>query len=721
MSLKTLIYLCLILFGEISLVLSKAPNAEIIPMDEVAMQKMHKVTAPSLSNDNLYAVFPENYWDDATGKVQSNLKYTNLETKETKDLTTIVSGQKDTAPLFSTAFPNHLFFTRSASGKSGLYYMKFPPTEGDEPVQLTSYPISVGNYAINKNTLMFSADMLTTCETMQCTADNDKKIEERGSNTYQEYTKLMVRHWDFWYKQGYNSHPFYQKLKLSEDKTKIELDGEPVDMLSTQQKNSPPIENGPEQFSISNNEKFIAFSVHEDDEKMSYNTKWDIYVYNVEKKRIQILTGDLPGRCQNPKFNDDDTKIAFLCMDRAGLESDALHIELFDLTTNEFIKAGSTEEFLPTINDFRWIDSKENIFLYSVITEGHTKLIKYEYSKTESPYTELTNDDYGYGLPVIVSDTKYIMLLSMWTSPNCIGLSEYNEETKLFKTTILYDPNEETKLKYDFTEGESFKFAGGNGETVQGWIFKPASFEEGKKYPLIFLIHGGPESAWKPNWSFSWSPQAWTNRGYAVTLINPHGSMGMGIKFQDAVRNDWGGVPFEDIMLGWDYINATYSDWIDMNRVGACGASYGGYMVNWIQGNNDDKKFKVLVTHDGVFSTITMFYATEEMWFPMAEYCPHDKIGCKPWNDDERPTYEKHNPEYRVDHWNTPHLIIHGTKDYRIPISEGVSAFTALQLRGVPSKFLHFPEENHWVLKAENSVTWFKEVFAWLDKYLENN
>ena len=248
---------------------------------------------------------------------------------------------------------------------------------------------------------------------------------------------------------------------------------------------------------------------------------------------------------------------------------------------------------------------------------------------------------------------------------------------------------------------------------------KPINFIEGKKYPLAYLIHGGPEGAWEPAWSYRWNPNLWANHGFAVVMINPHGSSGMGIKFQNAVRYNWGGWPFEDIMKGLDYVLNNYN-YIDPNRVGACGASYGGYMINWIQGHNDEKKFKCLVTHDGVFSTITMFYATEEMWFPMSEYCPRDEWGCKPYEEGYRKGFEEYNPEYFADHWNTPHLIIHGSKDYRIPITEGISAFTTLQIRGVPSKFLHFPNENHWVLKPMNSIKWYFEVLGWLDKYLDN-
>jgi len=199
-------------------------------------------------------------------------------------------------------------------------------------------------------------------------------------------------------------------------------------------------------------------------------------------------------------------------------------------------------------------------------------------------------------------------------------------------------------------------------------------------------------------------------------MINPHGSSGQGQKFQDAVLNDWGGVPYFDLMTGLDFALAKYS-FLDKDKMCACGASYGGYMVNWIQGQTD--RFKCLVNHDGVFSTLTMFYATEEMWFPMNEYCPPGSFGCKPWEEKSREGYLKFSPEKYVANWKTPTLVVHGSKDFRIPISEGISTFTALQVRGVPSRFLHFAEENHWVLRPENSIKWYDEVLGWLDNYIK--
>ena len=312
-----------------------------------------------------------------------------------------------------------------------------------------------------------------------------------------------------------------------------------------------------------------------------------------------------------------------------------------------------------------------------------------------------------------------IISYSSFTRASLLSVLTLDEASGIYKSEILYDANEEEMKKYEMVNPEWFTFIGANNERIQGWIMKPINFVEGKKYPLAFLIHGGPESSWEPAWSYRWNPNLWANHGFAVVMINPHGSSGMGIEFQNSIRNNWGGWPFEDLMKGLDFVLKNY-DFLDADRVGGCGASYGGYMVNWIQGHNDEKKFKCLVTHDGVFSTITMFYATEEMWFPMSEYCPRDKWGCKPYEEGYRKGFEDYNPEYFAQNWNTPHLIIHGSKDYRIPITEGISAFTTLQIRGVPSKFLHFPNENHWVLKPMNSIKWYFEVLGWLDKYLDN-
>ena len=703
----------------LTIISSIEPNKELIPFNVTHLHKLNRISGYVLTKDKSNVIYVNRQWNEEKGKFTTNLKYFTIETRRNGDLTSPSYDYSDMNPVISSNFPDTIFFLRASEGRIHIYTIKFDPSTPTEPVKFSNYPLDISNMIINGNTIVFSADMFYDCNDMTCSAKKFKEISDRGSNSYSIYTELMIRHWDIWYTEGAASHVFYQKIK-TEDNLPI-LDGEPVDMIVNQKLCSPPIESGSEQFDISSDENYIAFSVHKKDRTMSWTTKWDILLYDVNKKSLMNITTEVLGRAQNPKFSPDNKKLAYLYMNRSGLESDILRMHIFDLNENKTIPPKFINEPKQFPQDFIWsLDPSNNILIYTTIEAG--RHILYEYSYNEDTYKQLTllNDNNSYSTPIILSSNKFFIDYSSHKFPTVFGILEKKEGSEYYESTILFDPNKDDLQNYEMIDPEYFTYKGVNDDEIQGWLLKPINYDKNKTYPLAFLIHGGPEGSWDTSWSYRWNPQLFANHGYAVVTINPHGSSGMGIKFQDAVRNDWGGAPFQDLMLGYEYVKENYK-WIDMNRVGACGASYGGFMVNWIQGNNDDKKFKCLVTHDGVFSTVTMFYATEEMWFPLSEYCPHDKWGCTPFNsEEERIGYEKFSPESRVDHWNTPHLIIHGSKDYRIPITEGISAFTALQIRGIESRFLHFPDENHWVLKPENSIVWYNEVLGWLDKFLDN-
>ena len=256
---------------------------------------------------------------------------------------------------------------------------------------------------------------------------------------------------------------------------------------------------------------------------------------------------------------------------------------------------------------------------------------------------------------------------------------------------------------------EQFSFSGANNETVYGWVVKPAGFKKGRKYPIAFLIHGGPQGSFSNSFHYRWNPQTYAGQGFAAVFIDFHGSTGYGQEFTDSISGDWGGAPLIDLQLGLKAAVEKY-DFLDGDKACALGASYGGFMVNWIAGNWPER-FDCLVNHDGVFDQRMMYYATEELWFPEWENGgPHF---LKPEN------YEQHNPVNHVDRWQTPMLVIHGELDYRVPVTQGIGAFTALQRKGIPSRFLYFPDENHWVLKPQNSVQWHNEVNGWLHRYLD--
>ena len=706
-------------------------NDEKEPFTAEAMHLLNRLSSFVSSPDKQYIVFVNRLWDKESTNYYTNLKYIDAPFyKSNKEKNSVVPlnvtipelGLADSDPVFSSEFPGYLFFLRTKDGKSNIYYIDFPPTESSEPKQLTSYEINVANLKLLKNTLVFSAEVYFECKDFACTKEKDDAVAARGENTYYMYTKLMMRHWDFWYTEGKDSHPFYQKLKRGENGP--ELDGNPLDLMQSQEYCSPPLEGGADQFDISPDGNLIAFSAHKKDEKMSYNTKWEVYVYDLTNNERKLITEEEKGRCQNPVFKPDDTenKLAYMCMANYGLETDQLSMRIYTPSTGTI--ESEYNKIMPYLNSFIWDLKGEKQFILNTLHEGRFILLSFDFTKKESiedAYKNLTLDNKGYGLPILITDDGNSMLIdySSFTFATLLGVLEKDETTGLFVSKVYYDANDEIMKKYDMVEPEWFTFIGANDDRIQGWIMKPTNYVEGKKYPLAYLIHGGPEWSWPSWWDYRWNANLWANHGYAVVMINPHGSMGMGIDFLKSVKYNWGGWPYQDIMIGFDYVTQNYN-FIDKERVGACGPSFGGYMVNWIQGHNDDKKFKCLVTHDGVFSTVTMFYGTEEMWFPMSEFCPQDKFGCKPYNDDERKGFEQYNPEAFAHKWNTPHLIIHGSRDYRIPVTEGISAFTTLQIRGVPSKFLHFPDENHWVLKPSNSIKWYEEVLGWLDKYLDN-
>jgi dipeptidyl aminopeptidase/acylaminoacyl peptidase len=258
-------------------------------------------------------------------------------------------------------------------------------------------------------------------------------------------------------------------------------------------------------------------------------------------------------------------------------------------------------------------------------------------------------------------------------------------------------------------EPEQFTFKGWNDETVYGYIVRPVDFDPEKSYPVAFLIHGGPQGSFGNDFHYRWNPQAYTGAGYAAVMVDFHGSVGYGQAFTDSIGRDWGGKPLEDLQKGLAAALKKYP-WMDGDRVCALGASFGGYMVNWIAGNWPDR-FRCLVNHDGNLDERLAYYDTEELWFPEWDH------GGTPWDNPEG--FEKHNPVNFVKNWKTPMLVIHGAYDYRVVDTQGISTFTALQRRGIPSKFLYFPDENHWVLKPHNSILWHETVIGWLDRWTE--
>jgi dipeptidyl aminopeptidase/acylaminoacyl peptidase len=452
------------------------------------------------------------------------------------------------------------------------------------------------------------------------------------------------------------------------------------------------------------------------------------------------ITADNPASDSTPLYSPDGRYIAYRAQQRPGYESDRFRLMLYDRETGE--KKDLTEGFDSWVGSFTWawhqlgpqialdglyfsaeLDGQSSIYTVGVAGYGGA-----------APGVPVVRS--RSGLPVDLAGGK---ALTMAFPPGSWGYADdltYSQsDGRLFFTCMShhapveicdarpFTDNDEQRHLTDFNDAllsqiamsplEPFWFNGAHNDNVEGFLVKPPNFDASKKYPVKFLIHGGPQGAWGDDWSYRWNPElfasptAATPSGFVVIMINFHGSTGYGQKFIDAINGDWGGAPFEDLMKGLDYAEEHFG-FIDKTRECALGASYGGYMINWIEGHTD--RFKCLVSHDGMFNAEAAWGSTEELWFNDWEF--------KGTPYDNREMYRKWSPHEYAKNFKTPMLVIHGQKDYRLDVSQGFELFTTLQMEGVPSEMLYFPDEGHWVLKPQNSQLWYKTVNDWVDRWI---
>ena len=710
----------------ISILLSIIKSEELEPLTPTELLSTFQISDFILSPNGEYLIMSIKKYDSEAEQTYIHLQYKNLETNETKNLTSITFGQSDLYPQFSPSFPNILFFLRTTNESSSIYYMIFPPEEEitndeDKSIQLTNYTLPVNDYKIKGKTIIFSTEVYFQCKTMNCSADLIEKEKNKG---YQTYDKLFMFHWDKWLIEGKGSHLFIQKFDYDKSDQKIILLDEPKDITYSMEINAPPLFTDFSNYDISNDGTKVAFAAYWRNNNEAFDTGYKIYYYDLDLMKYPIcITNHTQARNQKPVFSKDSTTIAYLAMQTPGMEREVPHFEIYNILTGTTFILPNVEELF--IQSFNWYTNYQIIFsatsfqvdkLFILDIKNITKPIvvsydvKYEDLSYTLPKFAMKNKDIGVS-KIDGYDTPEHLMLINYTDQ--IDFPNYNED--LFKNKFI-------------SKAEQFSFQGGNKNEVFGFFFRPINFDPDLSYPLALLIHGGPEGSWTNSWRESWNPQLFTGMGYAVVMINPHGSIGFGKQFEEDVRNNWGGVPFEDIILGVNTILDQYS-FLNKTRICAAGASYGGFIINWIEGHNYENEtikkdwiFNCLVNHDGVFNHISMFYSTDEIFFPRKEFCDINYGDCNPWEGKKvREWFETYSPEKYVENWNTPMLIIHGGKDYRVPLTEGLSAFTALQMKGIPSEFLYFHEESHRVLKPSNLIKWYEEVLKFFDKYTESN
>jgi dipeptidyl aminopeptidase/acylaminoacyl peptidase len=477
--------------------------------------------------------------------------------------------------------------------------------------------------------------------------------------------------------------------------------GEPLDLMKGVDADCPtkPF-GGAEEYAWSPDGKEIAYTAQLAD-GIAWSTDLNVFTVPVTGGSAKCITAANKATDTGPAYSPDGTTIAYRAMARPGFESDRLRIALYDRAKGE--SRTLTEAWDRSPSDLVW--SPDGKSLLATASESARQKL-FQVDATSGQAQLVVGDHYNSGATYLGrgGNPRIVYAQDSLTAPAEIFTANADGSSAKRLTHVT---DERMKLAR-VSQPAEFTFAGAGGERVQAWILKPVGFEEGKKYPVAFVIHGGPQGAIEDHFHYRWNPQAFAGAGFAVIAVNFHGSTGFGQAFTDSISGDWGGKPFEDLMKGLDHALANYA-WLDADRVAALGASYGGWMINWINGHT--KRFKCLVNHDGGFDEFANYFTTEELWFPEWEF------KGVPW---ERPElYDKFSPSRYVKEWQTPTLVIHGANDFRLVDAEGIATFTALQRRGIPSQLLYFPDENHWVLKPKNSIVWHDTIIAWLKRWLK--
>ncbi len=493
---------------------------------------------------------------------------------------------------------------------------------------------------------------------------------------------LLYRHWTTW--QGpTRSHILYVPLTgATRDLTPGALDAPPFAV------------GGGSEFDVSPDGKELVFA-RNTDEHPERSTNADLFLVPIAGGEAQRIT-TRTGADTAPVYSPDGRWIAYRSQSRAGYESDLWELWLYDRETRQSKRIAA--DFPNWIESVSWSPDSKTMFITAPL-EGRNAI----YEVTLDGRARLVHNAGSADAIEVAPDAKTIYFqMSTLSRP-----ADIYAMTRDGKTTRLTKHNDALLAKISMASYESIHWKGADGATVQGWLLKPPGFDATKKYPAVVLIHGGPQGAWGESWSYRWNPQMFAARGYVILMPNPRGSSGFGQQFVEEISKDWAGKVYTDIMNGVDQLAAM--PYVDADRMGAAGASYGGYMVDWILGHTN--RFKALVSHAGVYNLESMYGVTEEMWFPEWEF------GGPPWENEE--IYARLSPHKYVKNFATPTLVSHGEIDFRVPIDQGLQLFTALQRRGVPSRLLYFPDEGHWVLKPQNSKVWHETVLAWLDQWLK--
>jgi len=652
------------------------------PMTATDLQSMHRMGSPAVSPDGRYAVFTLSDTDFNANKRKNRLMLLDL-SKAGSAPRPIAGAEKGHDPMFTD--DGALWFLMEAGEHDQLFQMPI----GGAPVQVSSFTDDISGFKVapNSSRLVVWADRDLRCADLTC-AGLPPKPETGSGRTYDQ---TFIRHWDTWAEPGVRSRLF--GFAIADGK----LSGAGAALTGSLVGDTPskPFGGG-EEVAFSPDGSTVYFALREAGRIEPLSTNLDIFQAPSDGSAAPVnLTDPNDATDTLPTVSPDGKTLAYVAMARPGYESDRQVVQLRDIASGD--TRALTQAWDRSVGSIEWAPDGKSLLVTAEDTlEGPVFRVDVANGKV----TRLTKDGSFGNVHALANGGAVATMNSILAPDDLYRIAKG-------KVTQITAVNKELLSELDPVKLNKFSFTGANNDTVWGWTLKPANTTA--KLPISFLVHGGPQGSFNNSWSYRWNPRLFTAPGYAAVSVDFHGSTGYGQAFTDAIHQNWGGWPLEDLQKGLAYATA-HDPQLEEDNACALGGSYGGYMMNWIEGQWPDR-FKCIVQHDGVFDARAMAYETEELWFDEWEHGSHPYY--------EAPAeFEKWNPVNFVTNWKTPQLVITSENDFRIPYTQGIAAFTALQRRGIPSRLLIFPDENHWVLKPKNSIQWYDEVFAWEKKWL---
>ncbi|KAJ1770611.1 dipeptidylpeptidase [Coemansia sp. RSA 1813] len=655
-----------------------------------------KLLVQSLSDNSYYSDSPIDVVDhSADARVNPPKEASDAKGEDVDEPSSLKKKLKPSQPVWLSDSVLGFVAPDTSSSGSILYAVSERKGRWSKPHPLVSMPVPISSvqFSPESGILAFTADVYNGTTTLEDTASIDRQEQERA-DTARVYEDLWVRHWDTFTSPKL---PQIHTLKLvSTSDNSFKPKGQPRNIIKDTEADGRL--EASDSFVFSPNGLQVAFVAKKPGKDYAWKTTSFVYLADVDGSAAVPINPGNGGASSSPSFNHDGTKIAYVQMAAPTYEADRNQIKIYDIAEKTTTNVAADWDRSP--GQVKWDDDSTLLVTYNEY--GHNKLSKVDIATGN--VTSIIANHAVSSFKRLAGTDKLLINYSALDAPNNL----YTVSTDGSDLARVTNANPELGNSIELSVPEDVEFVGADNATIHGFLLRPPQFDASKKYPLAFVIHGGPQLSFLDAWSPRWNLNIFAAAGFVTVALDPQGSTGYGQEFTDAIRNQWGGKPYNSLMMSLEQLLETHT-YIDRNRMAALGASYGGYMINWINGHTD--VFRALVNHDGMFSTIGTYYSTEELYFPETEF---EGI---PSDNEARKNYERWSPERFVQNWKTPTLVIHSEKDYRLVVSEGLSTFTALRRQNVPAKFLYFPDENHWVLKPANSLRWHHEVLSWVSKW----